>query len=48
MFSCLNVKMIAMKKFKDMLGEDLVELLPPLLTSLFLIGIVITLIIKYL
>jgi len=37
-----------MKKFKNMLGEDLVDLLPPMLTSLFLIGGVITLIIKYL
>ena len=35
-----------MKKFKNMLGEDLVELLPPMLMSLFLIGGVITLIIK--
>ena len=35
-----------MRKFKLMLGEDLVELLPPMLTSLFIIAGVITLIIK--
>jgi len=35
-----------MKKFKLMLGEDLMELLPPILTALLLIAGVITLIVK--
>ena len=35
-----------MKKFKNILGEDLVDILPPMLTSLLLIGGVITLILK--
>ncbi len=35
-----------MKKFKDMVGGELLELLPPILTALFVIVGVITLIIK--
>jgi len=35
-----------MKKFKLMLGDDLIDLLPPMLTALLLIAGVITLIIK--
>jgi len=35
-----------MKKFKLIIGEDLIELLPPILTALLLIAGVITLIVK--
>ena len=35
-----------MKKFKLMMGDDLMDLLPPMLTSLLIIAGIITLIIK--
>ncbi len=35
-----------MRKFKMIIGEDLMELLPPMLTALLLLAGVITLIIK--
>jgi hypothetical protein len=35
-----------MKKFKDALGSELCELLPPILTALFVIVGIISLIIK--